>query len=146
MPGESLRVPLSWVLRDPWSAGVRSLIRRERVAGYERSFWSPDRRRVECEAAVYRSVAGARNVFSLRAKRFGAFLADAHMGGRVPVGVIGDATIAYRTERGWKGFVVSWRYRRVLARCGGLGLERSSLREALLLARLQQRRVARSLG
>jgi hypothetical protein len=139
VPGERLRVPLAWVLRDPWSAQFRSVIRRERVAGFEISFWSPQHRRVECEAAVYRSVRGARKVVVLRAGSFGAFARL--QGGPIAVRRIGDAATAYRLTRGWKGFVLAWRYRNVLSRCSAAGL-----RDVVALARLQQRRIAKTLG
>jgi len=146
LPGESLRVPLAWVLRDPWPAGFRPLLRRERLGGYERSFWSPARRRVECEAAVYRSPRGARQVFALRARAFAAFLAARAMGRGISVRPLGDATVAYRLNGAWRGFIVSWRDRRVLGRCSGAGLGEGSLRETTMAARLQERRISRSLG
>jgi hypothetical protein len=140
VPGESLRVPLAWVLRDPWNAGFRPLIRRERVAGYERSFWNPEHHRIECEAAVYRSTAGAARVFRLRNSRFEPFAIQ--LAGRsIRIQRIGQAAVAFHLNERWRGFIVVWRYRNVLARCAA-----ASLGEALPLAHLQQRRIARTLG
>jgi hypothetical protein len=139
VPGERRRVPLAWVLRDPWSAGYRAQIRRQRVAGFETSFWSPEHHRIECEAAVYRSSRGARTVYALRARSFGAFASQ--QGGTIAIRPIGDASSAYRLVGRWKGFIVAWRYGDVLARCSA-----ADLRDAVALARLQQRRVARALG
>jgi hypothetical protein len=140
VPGERRRVPLAWVLRDPWSAGFRDVIRRERVAGFETSFWSPEHHRIECEAAVYRSVVGATRVFRLRNDRFQDFVL--RLGGRsIRSKPIGQGTAAFRLEGRWKGSVVAWRYRNVLARCAA-----ATLGEALSLARPQQRRIARTLG
>ena len=137
-------MPLSWVLRDPWNAGVRSLIRRERVAGYEISFWTPEHERVECEAAVYRSTAGASRVFGQRYRSFEEFVAQ--LGGRsTRISRIGQDTAAFRTAgRLGNGLVVVWRYRNVLARCASLNP--SSRQETILLARLQQRRITRALA
>ena len=68
------------------------------------------------------------------------------MGERIGVETIGDESVGFRMERGSKGFIVLWRYGRVLARCGALGLDASSLREVFILARLQQRRMTGALG
>jgi hypothetical protein len=147
VPGERIPVPLASVLADPWSAGATDVIRRERVAGYEASFWSPKRQRIECAAAVYRSRTGAREVFRRRSKRFEAFLAASKSGRPTSVERIGDETHAYRFELGRsKALTLTWRYRNVLASCGTMGVRPADLRPILLLAVAQQARMAQALG
>jgi hypothetical protein len=147
VPGERIPVPLASVLADPWSAGGTDIIRRERVAGYEASFWSPQRQRIECAAAVYRSRTGAREVFRLRSKRFEAFLAASKSGRPTSVERIGDETHAYRYELGRSSaLTLTWRYRNVLASCGTMGARPADLRLILLLAVAQQARIAQALG
>ncbi len=147
VPGESLRTPLEWVLADPWSVGARALIRRERVGAYQRSFWTRDRERIECSAALYRSSRGARQVFGLRTGRFGAFAAT-HLNGRwTRVPRIGDQSTALRAEGGgWRGLAVLWRYRAVLSSCTTASLRAATMRWTVELARLQQKRIADALG
>jgi hypothetical protein len=147
VPGERIPVPLASVLADPWSAGGAEIIRRERVAGYEASFWGPQRQRIECAAAVYRSRAGAREVFRLRSKRFEAFLAASKGGRPTAVERIGDETHAYRYELGRSSaLTLTWRYRNVLASCGTMGVRPAALRPIVLLAVAQQTRIAKALG
>jgi hypothetical protein len=147
VPGERIPVPLASVLADPWSARGTDVIRRERVAGYEASFWSPQRQRIECAAAVYRSRTGAREVFRLRSKRFEAFLAASKSGHPTSVERIGDETHAYRFELGRsKALTLTWRYRNVLASCGTMGVRPADMQPILLLAVAQQARMAQALG
>ncbi len=96
VPGETFPTPLAWVLADPWSAGYAAVIRRERVAGYQTSFWNPVHERIECSAAVYRSSSGAGRVFRLRNERFRAFLAVRESGRPADVERIGEETTAFR--------------------------------------------------
>ena len=146
VPGERLRVPLTWVLGDPWSAGLRPLIRRERTAGYEASYWSPERRRVECEVALYRSGRSAKRVFALRARSYGSFVRAQHLGRSISVQRVGDATSAFRMDGRLKGFAVLWRYRNVLSGCKSVGPGPDGLSQTLALAVLQQQRLTRMLG
>ena len=146
VPGEKIPLTLASVLADPWSAGVANVIRRERVAGYETSFWSPERRRIECSAAVYRSIEGAKRVYRNRTRRFAAFLAASRSGRTIPVKQIGEETDAYRFEiRGSRGLTLGWRYRNVLASCETLGLHPADLREIVFVAMAQQARISRAL-
>jgi hypothetical protein len=147
VPGERIPVPLASILADPWSTGIADVVRRERVAGYQTSFWSPERQRIECAAAVYRSSKGAGEVFRLRSKRFAAFLAASKSGRPTPVERIGDETRAYRFKPGSsKALTVTWRYRNVLASCGTMGVRPADLRQIVLVAVAQQARISQALG
>jgi hypothetical protein len=142
VPGESLRTPLAWVLADPWSAGYRDLIRRERVAGYQSSFWTPQRHRLECEVAVYRSAAGARRVYALRMRRIAVVASDRDLGAPVPTARIGAATRMFRMEGPWNGYLVAWRHRNLLADCTEDGLDARSSLQVRSAAVAQQRRLS----
>lgn len=143
VPGERIPVPLSSVLADPSSAGASAAIRHERVAGYQISFWTPQRRRVECAAAVYRSSSGAAEVFRQRDKRFRTFVAASLSGRPARVGLIGNETSAYHFEvRGSRGLTVGWRYRNVLSSCTTIGLGAIDVRQMVVVARAQQRRIS----
>ena len=144
LPGESIPTPTSWVLADPWSTGHRALIRRERVAGYQSSFWTSERRRLQCEVAVYRSARSARRVYALRTRRFAATMR--RVARPVPVSRIGEAAHAFRLEGGWSSFTVSWRYRTVLSVCAEDGLDARSFQQVRAAALVQQRRLAGALG
>lgn len=147
VPGERFRTRLANVLADPWSAGHEDLIRRERVAGYQTAFWSPESGRIECAAAVYRSSRGAGEVFRLRNRGFEAFLAAGAVGRATGVERIGDQTKAYRYEIGHaKAVTVAWRYQNVLASCTALGLGPDDLRQIVGVALAQQQRIAGALG
>jgi hypothetical protein len=146
VPGERISVPVEKVLADPWSAGSTAVIRRERVAGYQISFWSPERQRIECAAAVYRSSSGAEEVFRLRTRRFRAFLGASKSGRPAQVKSIGDETSAYRFEvRRLKGVTVAWRYRNVLASCTTMGVRTADLRQMVEVAQAQQSRISTAL-
>lgn len=147
VPGETFPTPLSWVLADPWSAGAAAVIRRDRVAGYQTSFWSPESGRIECSAAVYRSVRGASGVFRHRIARFRAFVAAGHNGQPRSAGRIGDETSAFRFELGpSNGLAVAWRYRNVLASCTKLRSSAADLRQIVAVASAQQKRISEAMG
>jgi hypothetical protein len=147
VPGETFSTPLSWVLADPWSAGAAAVIRRDRVAGYQTSFWSPESGRIECSAAVYRSKKGASDVFRHRTTRFRAFIAAGHNRQPMSVGRIGDETAAFRFELGRsKGLAVAWRYRNVLASCTKMRSSAADLREIMAFALAQQERISAAVG
>jgi hypothetical protein len=142
VPGETIPTPLAVVLRDPWT-GNEALLRRERVAGHQTAFWSPERRRIDCQAAVYRSSAGATRAFRTRLDGFERFLHAWAHGRRVDVGEIGHEARAQRYEvEGSEGFVVAWRHDNVLASCGSLGPRRPDPVEVVRIARLQEERIA----
>jgi hypothetical protein len=144
--GETIPTPLAVVLADPWSAAHESLIRRERVAGYQTSFWSPERRRIECEAAVYRSSDGAGQVFRGRLARYESFLRTSGFGGSVPAAAIGEETRAHRyVIKGQYGFAVMWRDHNVLAVCGTQGPRLPDPSQIILIAALQEARIAHAL-
>ncbi len=139
-PAESFPVPTSKILAEPFSASSSALIRRERLYGYQAGFTSPRGRPIECTAAVYRSSAAARKVFRLRTESVAAYVAQS--GGRsLRVGKIGDESYASRLPLGPASYAgVAWRFRNVLSTCVG------PLAEILLIARVQQTRIARALG
>jgi hypothetical protein len=146
VPGESIRTPLAWVLADPWSAGLETVIRRERQAGYQRSFWTPEHRRVQCTAAVYRSRRGTRLVFRLSTRRFAAF-AVASGGRPTAIRPLGDRARAFRFEAGRsRGFTVVWRYRNVISSCTSLEPDAAGVGQVVGLASAQQTRIANALG
>lgn len=143
VPGETFATPLAHVLADPWSAGYEAVIRRERIGGYQTSFWSPERVRIECNSAVHRSTTGATALFRLRAERFGAFLAAAKSGRPIRAERIGDETKAFRFElRRTSGLTVIWRYRNILASCTSVGSGPRDLRQIAAIATTQQERIA----
>lgn len=147
VPGDTYPTSLASVLADPWSAGHTAIIRRERVAGYQTQFRSPESGRIECSAAVYRSSVGARDVFRYRAARFRAFAAAAHSRQPTRVERIGDETAMFRFERGrLKGLTVAWRYRYVLASCTKLRTRAADLRQIVEVATAQQRRISVAVG
>jgi hypothetical protein len=132
------------VPRDPASHGIEGLIRRERVDGYEASFWTPERERVECNVGLYRSNGAARKVFPLRAVRFAAFVVATRKGRPASVPRLGAETRALRFDS--TGLAVLWRYRRVLASCAAITLDPGGRTRLLLVAQAQQRRFADVLG
>jgi hypothetical protein len=147
VPGETFPTPLSWVLADPWSAGAAAVIRRDRVAGYQTSFWSPESGRIDCSAAVYRSNSGASDVFRHRVTRFRAFVAVGHNRPPRSVWRIGDETAAFRFELGRsKGLAVAWRYRNVLASCTKMRPSAADLRQIVAVALAQQERISAAVG
>jgi hypothetical protein len=141
VPAESFPVSLETVLAEPWSAGVRAMITRERLSGYQAAFWSPQRQPIQCSAAVYRSAFGATEVSRARRERFVAELE----GAPVRVQAIGAETRAYRYRLGDQlAVTLGWRFRHVLSSCTAAG--RTVDVEALLVvARAQQTRIARIL-
>jgi hypothetical protein len=139
---ESFPVPTSRILADPWSAGIRQTIKRERISGYQASFVSPVSQRIECSAALYRSAPAAAEVFTFRMGRFAEFVATSG-GGPVRVQGLGGETHAYRYNLGSQpGLLVTWRARRVLSLCGTVSGDPPSLADVLVVARAQQRRIA----
>jgi hypothetical protein len=149
---ESFPIPTSKVLHDskifddPWSASSAELIRRERIAGYQIAFTSPQARPIHCNVAIYRSGAAARKVYRLRGQSVSGFVAD--LGGRpLPVAEIGEETHAHRFGIGPARYLgLAWRFRRVLSTCVGSGSTRSRMAEILVVARAQQARIAWALG
>ena len=143
---ESLPVPTSKVLADPWQASSAAIIRRERVSGYQVSFTSPQAVRLQCSAAVYRSSAAARKVYRLRMTGGASFVADS--GGRsLPVAEIGEQTHAHRFDIGPAAYLgVAWRFRNVLSTCVAAGFTTSPMAEMLVVARAQQARIASALS
>jgi hypothetical protein len=140
--GETFSTPLASVLGDPGSGGYETLIRRERIGGYQTSVWTPDHRRIECSAAVYRSRRSARLVFGLRSAGVRGLTRTESRSEQV-----GEETRILRFEqRGPDGLSVRWRYRSVLAACTSVGRERSDLGHILAVARAQQERISRALG
>jgi hypothetical protein len=144
---ESFPVPTSKILHeskifdDPWSASSADLIRRERIAGYQIAFTSPQAVQIHCSVAIYRSGAAARNVYRLRTKSAAAFVAEA--GGRsTATARIGEVTDAHRFAVGRVPYLgLAWRFRRVLSTCVAASA-RSRMAEILVVARAQQARIA----
>lgn len=146
LPGESFHTPLAWVLADPWSAGYAAVIRRERVAGYQTSFVSPESGRIECSAAVYRASTGARDVFRHRTARFRSFVVAGN-GRQQRVEKIGDETRAFLFELGQsRGLTVAWRFRNVLASCTKMRPSGADLRQIVDVALAQQQRISAAVG
>jgi hypothetical protein len=146
VPGETIPTPTAGVLADPWSAGSAAVIRRERVDGYQTSFWNPERERIECSAAVYTTSKGAKEVFRLRTHRFRTFLAASQSGEPIRVGRIGAETRAFRFQiRRSQGLTVAWRDRNVLSSCTTMGSERDDLRQIVEVALAQQARISKAL-
>lgn len=145
--GETIPTRLDSVLGDPWSSGLESVIRRERISGFQTSVWSPERQRIECGVAVYRSSAGASELFGLRTARLRASpLAANHRGQSVPVEKLGDEANAIRFKgRRLDIITVTWRDRNVLAACSTLGSRSSDANSLMKVARAQQKRIALSL-
>jgi hypothetical protein len=116
-PGETHGIALQSVLADPFSAGTADVVRRERVAGYQATFRSPESGTVQCSATVYRSAAGADDVSQRRTRLFAVFVV--HRGGRARrVGSIGDEAHAYSYP--WssgRGLTITWRDDNILASC-----------------------------
>jgi len=139
-PAESFPVPTSKILAEPFSANSAAIIGRERLYGYQAAFTSPGGDAVECTAAVYRSSAAARKIFRLRTQSVAAFL-DASGGRSLRVGEIGEETYVSHLNLGPASYDgVAWRFRNVLSTCVG------RLPEILMIARVQQARIARTLG
>ena len=138
-PAESFPFPTSKILAEPFSASSSAIIRRERLYGYQAAFTSPRGRAIECTAAVYRSSAGASNVFRLRTQSIAAFLAESG-GHSLSVGKIGEETYASHMELPASLDGIAWRFRNVLSTCVG------PLAEIRVVARAQQGRIARALG
>jgi hypothetical protein len=146
VPGETFPTRLRAVLAEPWSAGYERLLRQERVAGYQTSFRTPEQKRIESSAAVYRSRGGAEEVFRLRTKRFRAFLEGQGSGLPAQVERIGDETAAFRFRiSGSRGVTVAWRYRNVLASCTSLGRGVADVDQLLQVASGQQKRISNAL-
>lgn len=132
VPGETLPTAAANVLADPWAKGHEALIRRQRVAGYQTSFWSPGGRRIECGVAVYRSSEGAAEVVRLR--------------GGLPAERLGDEKRAFRFELGeLRGLALTWRHGNVLATCTSVGVEPDAA-QLRRVALAQQRRIAQALA
>jgi hypothetical protein len=146
LPAESFPLPLATVLADPWSVGAKTAISRQRLSGYQNAFLSPELERLQCNAGVYRSAAGATAIFSLTARNFAAFVTAS--GGRSwRPRKIGAESRAFRLNLGpSKGFAVAWRFRNVLSTCTSLGPTPSNSRQTLRLARAQQGRIATAVG
>jgi hypothetical protein len=144
--GETRPTSLELVLADPWSAGLKGEIRRERVSGFKRAVWSPGGRRIECSVAVYRSVAGAQRVFRLGSEGFRAFLARRHLGKPSRVGELGEGARAFRFDLGrLKGLSVTWRHGVALTSCSVLGAEWVDRGELMEVVLAQRRRIATAL-
>lgn len=139
VPGERIPVPLGSVVADPRSDRSRTVMRRERVSGYQTSFRSPELGRIECAVAVYRSRSGAKEVFRLRNEGFGAFLTSSASGQPTRVETIGEEAGAYRFEiRGSKRVTVVWRYRNVPASWTTVRHEAPELGQLVSVAQAQQ--------
>src|SRR5688572_5183488 len=137
VPAESSPVSLKTVLAEPWSAGVRGAIERERVSGYRVTFSSPRAKRVECSAGVYRSERGSAVVFRSRLDRF----TQAFDARPLTISAIGETTRARRYRLGGElAVTVGWRFRNVLSSCTTVGRE-PDLNEVLVVARAQQARL-----
>jgi hypothetical protein len=140
--GETFRVSLATVVADPWSQGSARLIRGERVGGYQTSLWTPEHRRIECSAAVFRSPNAARIVFGRAARRLAGIAKTESSRAE-----LGDETQVLRFDRArLEGFGVRWRYEAVLAACTSLRRQPSDLEDVLNIAGVQQERMARALG
>jgi hypothetical protein len=147
VPAESFPVPTERVVRDPWSASVRGLIRRERFSGYQAAFVSPSETRIECNAAVYRSPAAATEIYRARTSAFAEFAAESN-GGRFRFPTIGEESSASRFRLGGSRYYgVTWRFRNVLAGCvSGRWFSRSPVADLQTVARAHQQRIAGVLG
>jgi hypothetical protein len=146
VPGETYPISLASVLADPWSVGYAAIIRRERVAGYQTAFRSPESGRIECSAAVYRSGDGASDIFRHRSTRVKALVAAGPSRQPALVERIGDETATFRFEGGrLRGLTVAWRYQYVLASCTTLRRRAADLRRLVRVALAQQQRIAAAL-
>jgi hypothetical protein len=135
------------VLKDPGSTGLAVAIRRERISGFQTSVWSPERQRFECGVAVYRSRAGAKEIFGLRRARLSALLGVSDRGRLVPLEKLGNDATEIRFNAGrLEGLAVSWRYRNVLASCSTLDSGTADPKQLMTVARAQQKRIATILG
>lgn len=147
VPGETYPISLASVLADPWSIGYAAVIRRERVAGYQTAFRSPESGRIECSAAVYRSNDGARDIFRHRKTRVKALVAAGPSRQPTLVDRIGDETATFRFEGGrLRGLTVAWRYRYVLASCTTLRTRAADSRRLVRVALAQQQRISVAVG
>jgi hypothetical protein len=142
VPAESSSVSLETVLAEPWSAGIRGTIERDRVSGYRVTFSSPTAERVQCSAGLYRSESGGAVVFRARMDRF----TQAFDARPLTIPAIGEETRAHHYRVGGQlAVTVSWRFRHVLSSCTAVGPE-PELNEVLVVARAQQARIARTLA
>jgi len=139
-PAEAFPVPTSSILAEPFSASSSAIIRRERLSGYKAAFTSPRGHAIECSAAVYRSSAAAHDVFRLRTRSVAAFVGESD-GHSLRVGKIGEEAYVSHLDLGTAAYDgVEWRFGNVLSTCVG------RLPEILMIARIQQTRIARTLG
>lgn len=146
VPGETHPTPLTAVLAEPRSAGVADVIRREHVAGYQTAFQSPEAGTLQCTAAVYRSVAGARDVFRHQARHFTAFAASRARRAR-RVERIGDETRAFTYTFGSaNGLTMAWRYHNIVASCISVSHDLSDLALLTRIGLAQQARIAAVTG
>ena len=142
VPAETYPTSLASVLADPLSAGLEAVIRRERVAGYQTAFRSPEAGQIECSAAVYRSDDGADETFGHRLRRFEA-LFGARSRQLPMIERVGDETAAFRFDSGrLRGLTVAWRYRYVLAACTTLRTHVDDFRTLVSVALAQQQRIS----
>jgi hypothetical protein len=147
LPGETIPTSLDSVLADPWSPGLEAEIKRERVGGFQTSVWNPERRRIQCSVAVYRSTTRARLIFEQSRSRFRAFLGARHLGRPIPVGALGADAVGFRFVLGrLHGFAIGWRHGSVLASCSILGRNPSALADLMKVVSAQHRRLATRLG
>ena len=147
VPGETIPTRLESVHGDPGSTGIAVAIRRERISGFQTSVWSPERRRFECGVALYRSRAGAKEIFALRRARLRAFVRVSLRGRLTPVERLGDEATVGRFDAGRFDIVaVSWRHRNVLVSCSTLDSGAADPTQLMTVVRAQQKRIATMLG
>jgi hypothetical protein len=145
--GETIPTRLESVLGDPGSTGIAVAIRRERISGFQTSVWSPERGRFECGVALYRSRAGAKEIFALRRARLRGFVRVSLRGRLTPVESLGDeATVGRFTAGRFDVLAVSWRHRNVLVSCSTLDSGAADPKQLMTVVRAQQKRIATMLG
>lgn len=137
VPAESFPVSTEKVLRLPWRAQAAELIRRERLSGYQNSFVSPSQTRLECNTAVYRSPAAAKDVYRAQSLP------------RAQAARFGFPPIGEESEAAWfrlgdvRYYAVTWRFRSVVAGCvTGRWFDGSPKDDLRTVAEAQQRRIA----
>jgi hypothetical protein len=139
---------LADALKDHTPAEI-ALIRKERVAGYDAQFESPNLHVISCTALVYRSDQGAKELYdqgvqqvSQRAKQNGGTADPASIQEK-----LGDQTSAFNvTYQGVSLFTVVWRTRNVVSYCGSGGYVASDPAETVRVAQAQQKRIEDALG
>jgi hypothetical protein len=125
-----------------------AVIERERIAGYEVTFESPNLALISCTASTYRSSDGAQEVYRIGVER--APTAATESGGKLePASLeeeIGEEAAAFTGEfQGASAFTVVWRDRNVLGLCISGGLLATDPQQTVRVAQAQQERISNAL-